>query len=231
LEVDQTSTTSFLSCFHPSRITFWVRDVRLRCRCLVRHQVVGDRVRARALIDSQLDAGSQIQPDGKEEAAAGQNRRLSRSMRSRRTACCPVSQLPLMVVRQVIFASPGLKQNFRQSAYLISRANRCPRGPISGRPPQLQTWVGVAWKLLVDRKAAVGPAATPECREDNRQDRTQQEVGAQFAEHVAVIIRLLQASWISIPFPETRLTSGVHIGRDSAEPIKKCPSLPKGGSM
>src|ERR1700704_6023181 len=43
-----------------------------------------------------------------------------------RTAFCPVSNVPMMVVRQIIFAPPGLKQSFCQSPNLMLRASRCP---------------------------------------------------------------------------------------------------------
>src|SRR5689334_10576265 len=54
-------------------------------------------------------------------------------MRSARTADCPVSKVPLMLLRHTMPLPGVLKHTFFQSPYLIWRTRlRCPREAISG---------------------------------------------------------------------------------------------------
>src|SRR3954454_7301029 len=77
------------------------------------------------------------------------------------TASWPVSKLPLMVMRQIIFAPPGLKQTFCQSPNLIVRASRWPRTADSSAEdfvPAAGGAAGCAVAGAAARKASAIPA-------------------------------------------------------------------------
>src|SRR6188768_2305801 len=110
-----------------------------------------------------------------------------------------------MVVRQTIFAPPGLKQSFCQSPYLMLRASRWPRAANSS-DAALVAVGGAACERA-------GPAADKAMAEPRRR---------RSHDDCPIVPHLC----LSRKAP----TSGDQIGTASAAPTKKCPSPPCGGN-
>ena len=80
---------------------------------LLRQQVDRNRV-CRSLVDGELDSGRDIKPDRNENLQPRGAVAFALGHVDVH-GVCPVSKVPLIVVRQIIFAPPGLKQTFCQS--------------------------------------------------------------------------------------------------------------------
>src|SRR5256885_154899 len=110
-----------------------------------------------------------------------------------------------MVVRQTIFAPPGLKQSFCQSPYFMLRASRWPRAANSS----VAALVAVGGAVCAKAGSAADRANAAPKRRPSHND-------------CAIVPHFC----LSRNAP----TSGDQIGTASAAPTKKCPSLPCGGN-